>query len=137
MITTRLRWLVLFLALPSVLNAQNGEYVPDVDISVTHNGSSIENPWVGGFNAPIFSEIDMNGDGVKDLFVFDREGYRTTTYINNGSPGQVDYGHAPEYRKKFPAGLHDWVLLRDYNCDGKEDIFTYSYSGGMTVSQSR
>lgn len=133
MITTRLRWLVLFIALPSVLNAQNGEYVPAVNIPVSHNGSPIENPWVGGFNAPIFSEIDMDGDGIKDLFVFDREGYRITTYINNGSPGQVDYVHAPQYRKKFPAGLHDWVILKDYNCDGKEDLFTYSYSGGMTV----
>ncbi|MFN5323926.1 MAG: FG-GAP-like repeat-containing protein [Bacteroidota bacterium] len=113
--------------------AQNGEYVPAVNIPVTHNGTVIANPWVGGFNAPIFSEIDMNGDGIKDLFVFDREGYRITTYINNGTPGQVDYTYAPEYRKKFPAGLHDWVLLKDFNCDGREDIFTYSYSGGMTV----
>ncbi|MFM7079217.1 MAG: hypothetical protein ACKOYC_05450 [Bacteroidota bacterium] len=86
MITTRLRFLVLLIAVPSVLHAQNGEYVPDVNISVSHNGPPIENPWVGGFNAPIFSEIDMNGDGIKDLFVFDREGYRITTYINNVRP---------------------------------------------------
>jgi hypothetical protein len=29
--------------------------------------------------------------------------------------------------------MHDWVLLRDYNCDGKEDIFTYNYVGGISV----
>ncbi|MFM7852272.1 MAG: hypothetical protein ACKO96_10250, partial [Flammeovirgaceae bacterium] len=50
--------------------AQNGEYVPAVNIPVTHNGTAIANPWVGGFNAPIFSEIDMNGDGYQ---VIDRE----------------------------------------------------------------
>ena len=128
-------WLFLccLAAATGTLKAQNGEYVPAINIPVTHNGTLLENPWVGGFNAPIFSEIDMNGDGVKDLFVFDRDGFRISTFINNGTVGQVDYHHAPEYRKRFPAGMHDWVLLKDFNCDGKEDIFTYSYSGGMTV----
>ena len=28
--------------------------------------------------------------------------------------------------------MHDWVLLTDYDCDGKNDIFTYSL-GGMAV----
>ncbi|MFN9596377.1 MAG: T9SS type A sorting domain-containing protein [Bacteroidota bacterium] len=128
-------WLFLccLAAATGTLKAQNGEYVPAINIPVTHNGTLLENPWVGGFNAPIFSEIDMNGDGVKDLFVFDRDGFRISTFINNGTVGQVDYHHAPEYRKRFPSGMHDWVLLKDFNCDGKEDIFTYSYSGGMTV----
>ncbi|MFZ9942997.1 MAG: T9SS type A sorting domain-containing protein [Bacteroidia bacterium] len=132
----RLRHLLLcllFIVATNRIVAQNGSYVPDVSIPVTHSGTAILNPWVGGFNAPIFSEIDLNGDGIKDLFVFDRDGFRITTYINNGTAGQIDYQHAPEYRKLFPSGMHDWVLLKDFNCDGKEDIFTYSYSGGMTV----
>ena len=36
----------------------------------------LANPWMGGLNAPQFSNIDVNGDGVKDLFVFDRQGDR-------------------------------------------------------------
>ncbi|MBL0342374.1 MAG: T9SS type A sorting domain-containing protein [Bacteroidetes bacterium] len=96
-------------------------------------GNALKNPWVGGFNAPVFSEIDLDGDGIRDLFVFDKEGNRISTYINNGAPNTVDYVFAPEYKKKFPAGLHDWVLLKDFNCDGKEDIFTYSYGSGITV----
>lgn len=36
-----------------------------------------------------------------------------------------------KYAPKFPH-LEDWALLRDYNCDGKPDIFTYS-SGGIKV----
>jgi hypothetical protein len=35
----------------------------------------------------------------------------------------VDYSLAPQYITKFPL-LHDWAILRDYNCDGKMDIFT-------------
>jgi hypothetical protein len=123
---------IIFLFSVSTASAQ-GEYLIDSTIPVSHNGNTIKNPWTGGFNAPIFSEIDLNGDGIKDLFVFDKEGNRITTYINNGTANTVDYQLAPEYKKKFPQDLHDWVLLKDYNCDGREDIFTYSYAAGMTV----
>lgn len=94
-------------------------------------GDTLENPWAGGFNSVQFSEIDANIDGKMDLFVFDRTGHRMLIFINKGIPNQSIYTHAPFYNQFFPD-LHDWVLLRDYNCDGKMDIFTYS-SGGMAV----
>src|SRR5690606_29311400 len=34
------------------------------------------------------------------------------------------YVPAPDYEELFPAGLENWMLLRDFNCDGKKDIFT-------------
>ena len=82
-------------------------------------------PWTGGFNSCQFAEIDLNMDGIKDLFVFDRNGNRIMTFINNGTPNQIDYSYAPEYQILFPE-LFDWVILVDYDYDGKEDIFTYS-----------
>jgi len=108
-----------------------------LNIPVTVNGKSLVNPWAGGEDAPILQPIDLNGDGIKDLFMFEKSQssgiHRITTFINNGTANSVDYHFAPEYIEKFPPGLHDWVLLVDFNCDGKEDIFTYSYSGGMAV----
>ncbi len=124
---------VLLLLFSTARAWSQGSYIPATDVSVSVNGNTIKNPWVGGFNAPIFSEIDMNGDGILDLFVFDREGFRVSTYINNGTPNTVDYVYAPQFRKKFPRDLHDWVILKDFNCDGKPDLFTYSYLGGMAV----
>ncbi|MDX5321096.1 MAG: VCBS repeat-containing protein, partial [Bacteroidota bacterium] len=93
---------------------------------------TILEPFIGGFVAPQFSEIDLNNDGVKDLFVFDRSGNKVLTFINEGKAGQVSYVHAPKYEFAFPA-LRNWVLLRDYNCDGKEDIFSGSIQHGVTV----
>jgi len=118
------------------INAQS--FAPSLSIPVTVNGTVLVNPWAGGLNSPQFSEIDLNSDGIKDLFVFEAEGasqiyFRYTTYINNGTASQVDYHYAPQYISKFPSGMHDWALLADYNCDGKEDIFTYNYVGGISV----
>lgn len=93
--------------------------------------TNLSNPWGGGLNSCQFSPIDLNLDGTKDLFVFDRNSNKIITFINNGTSDSVDYIYAPEYRDKFPP-IHDWVSLVDYNGDDKEDIFTYSY-GGITV----
>ncbi len=92
--------------------------------------SQYSNPWAGGMNSCQFGEIDLNLDGIKDLFVFDRNGDRIMTFLNGGTAGEIDYSYAPEYRDKFPE-LTKWVELVDYNMDGKADIFTYSqgYAG--------
>lgn len=104
----------------------------DAIVVLKTNGDTLKNPWAGGFNSVQFSEIDLNLDGIKDLFVFDKTGNRISTFINTGLANQVTYKHDPSFIQYFPEGLHDWVLLRDYNCDGKMDIFSYS-TGGMAA----
>ncbi|MCA6361867.1 MAG: T9SS type A sorting domain-containing protein [Bacteroidetes bacterium] len=97
-------------------------------IPVVANSQLLPFPWAGGMNFCQFSEIDLDQDGTMDLFSFDRTGNKILTWVNNGTPNQSDYRFAPEYINRFPL-LHDWVLLRDYNCDGKMDIFSYSVAG--------
>lgn len=112
------------------VSAQN--YLLRTDtIPVAGLNGNLDLAWAGGLNAPQFSKIDMDLDGTKDLFVFDRTGNKVLTFLNDGSPGTDGYTYHPEYESKFPD-LHDWVLLEDYNCDGKFDIFTYS-TGGIAI----
>ena len=112
-------------------NAQLNFSRNDSFVVLNNNGDTLKNAWTGGFNSSQFSEIDLDLDGTMDLLAFDKADNRIATFINSGIPNQSSYKHAPEYISNFPE-LHDWVLLRDYNCDGKMDIFTYS-SGGMSV----
>ena len=98
-------------------------------IVVTENGSTLPNAWAGGLNFCQFSEIDLNMDGRKDILIFDRSGKNTIENGNRIIPMLYDlttseYIFAPEYIKDFPIGLENWVLLVDYNQDGKEDLFT-------------
>lgn len=90
------------------------------------NGDTLLYPWAGGHEGPQFSNIDLNNDGVQDLFAFDKTGSTVTTYLNLGNG---KYMHAPEYESFFPP-LLQWVLLIDYNKDNKTDIFAYSHQGG-------
>ncbi len=93
----------------------------------------LANPWMGGFNAPQFSNMDIDGDGVNDLFVFDRQGNRKLVFIQTSDAvGQSYYYHAPQWESYFPENLSNWVLLRDMNCDGYEDVVT-NFQSGMVV----
>lgn len=97
-------------------------------IPVKIGASNISNPWAGGLNFVQVSNIDLDIDGIKDVITFDRSGNKLRTFINNGTVGAVDLTYNPQYENNFPY-LHDWVLLADYNLDGKEDIFAFSDSG--------
>ncbi len=101
--------------------AQN--YTYNYSIPVTQFGHELKFPFVGGLNNPQFSHVDMNQDGLKDLFIFDRTGNKTLVLINEGGENEIDYFYWQQYEQQFPA-LLDWAILIDYNCDGLEDIIT-------------
>ena len=126
--------LLLFLIVSISLSAQINFFRNDNVVVLDVNGDTLENPWAGGFNYMHISKIDLDLDGIEDLFAFDKQDNRIVPFVNNGIPNQVSFKHAPEYVQNFPK-MRDWVLLRDYNCDGKMDIFTY-YPGGMSVYEN-
>lgn len=102
----------------------------DTVIVQTANGTILKNPWAGGLNFLQVSDIDLNYDGIMDLFVFDRTGNKVSTFVNGGNANTVDYIYDHQYVEKFPK-LDSWALLRDYNCDGKMDIFSHTNLGIM------
>ncbi|REJ80579.1 MAG: T9SS C-terminal target domain-containing protein [Bacteroidetes bacterium] len=94
------------------------------NFTVFNSGVQLKHPWAGGINFPVFSSVDLDGDGMEDLFVFDRSNDRAMTFIRTG-PGPNSFRYAPEYAAQLPE-LRGWALLYDYNCDGKADLFTTS-----------
>ncbi|MDA9897963.1 T9SS type A sorting domain-containing protein [Flavobacteriales bacterium] len=104
-----------------------GQFLNRSEVSIVENGSIIKNPLTGGLNSCQLSNIDMNNDGKKDIFVFERIGDRNVCFLNNNDGVGSNFAYSKDYSNAFPK-LKKWALLVDYNCDGKEDIFTYNDS---------
>ena len=112
------------------------EFVQNNEITVSKNGENLSNAWAGGMNFCQFSKIDLDQDGIDDLFIFDKSGKngtvngnRITTFLFNPTTNNFEY--APNYIESFPE-LIDWALLIDYNQDLKPDIFT-SYESSIAL----
>ncbi len=120
--------ILLFLSLNLYVQAQDlvedFSFFRTQDIPVCIPPDTLRLPWAGGINGVRFSEIDLDLDGTPDLFAFEKHGNRILPFLRRGS----HYQYAPEYAQYFPD-LHDWVILKDYNSDGKPDIFTYGLAG--------
>jgi hypothetical protein len=100
---------------------------------VVQGTDTLAHAWAGGLNTPQFSTIDLNGDGQADLFAFDRQTARTYTFLSVAGASGRRWQYAPEYEAVFPSDLTGWALLRDYDCDGRPDLFTFAGGGDIRV----
>lgn len=103
--------------------------------SVYENGKLLKMPLAGGLNFCNFSNIDLDLDGKNDVVAYDKttnNAYgRFRCFLKRGTAGQIVYESAPELNYRFPK-VDNWAILKDYNGDGKQDIFA-SYFGGVQV----
>ena len=108
-----------------LMNEARYLYRIDQSIQVEINGTNLENPWAGGINASQLNMMDLNEDGALDLVLFDKTAIRISTFLFK----EDTYQYAPQYEILFPNELNTFFVLRDYNCDGKKDIFTFGQIG--------
>lgn len=100
-----------------------------LDAEVEVNGRQLLSPFAGGMNAPQFYKIDLNNDGLEDIFAFDRVGSIATGYLNLGD---ASFQYDPDIVSGFPQ-MKEWVVVRDFNKDGIPDIFTYSLTSSSGI----
>jgi len=112
--------------------AQSFSFQWDNTVPVTIQGKKLLNPWVGGLNNAQFSKMHLNDDGVEDLVVFERSSHSINTFLAVPQATGLQWKHAPEYELLFPADMLYWMLLVDFDQDGRKDLFT-STNGGIRV----
>ncbi|MDI1353646.1 MAG: T9SS type A sorting domain-containing protein [bacterium] len=104
-------------------------------VKVIENGYVLKMPWANGINFSNVSNIDFNFDGKKDLVLFDRINQfgtgRFRCFLNTGNAGPTQYRVDLNASYYFPQASN-WAILRDYDRDGKEDLFC-STSAGIKV----
>src|SRR6187401_626228 len=107
---SRLLFIFLLLTYSILISAQER-----LEVGVKLDDTDLPMPWIGGFNAPQFANIDLNNDGITDMISFDRQGDILRAYIHLPASGRwvLDWS----YNHQFPS-LVDWVQVADFNQDG-------------------
>ncbi len=126
------RYISLVLSLLWAVFPLFGQDIRPYNVPVRIGGDLLSDAWVGGLNAPQISEGDVNGDGLTDIYIFDRQGNVSMVYLNTGETGPFPYRHAPDITKDWPAMIN-WTLMVDYNGDGVPDLFSSDRLNGIRV----
>ncbi len=124
--------LILLFSLLSAQAQNRYSFEQGTNTKVFVGPDSLLNPWAGGLNYPIVNNFDFNFDNLQDLLVYDRNGNRILPMVQEIRSNDTIYRYHPEYIKAFPLprGEGAFLLMRDYNCDGKPDIF---FSNGLFI----
>jgi len=107
-----------------MLSAQ--ELTPSIVADFIIDGKQLDDPFIGGLNAPQLSNVDFNNDGLEDVLIFDRIGSVIIPMLRTTDGFEFD----PIYVENFPVIEH-FLLMKDYNADGIADIFCYSTEPGV------
>jgi hypothetical protein len=98
-------------------------------ISVSKFGAALAFPWAGGLNYVQVSDLDIDYDGDKDLFVFDRSNNQIRVFRHDVQGANHSYSFLADSRSIFPSDIRYRATMLDYNGDGKNDLFTYGVGG--------
>ncbi len=93
-------------------------------IKVQNSSGILLNPWSGSFNNAQVNSIDLNFDGKEDLWIFDRVAQRSIVFRQENKQWIYDYA----LEKSLPK-ITDWLIIVDFDEDGKKDLFTSTPAG--------
>src|SRR5690606_11049253 len=82
-------------------------------------------PFAGGINSAQIQQIDLNGDHREELVVWDKNAANLLVF--EVIEGQ--YVHRPMLQYAFPSDINGFLILEDFDGDGKKDLFTSSPFG--------
>lgn len=94
-------------------------------ISVSVDGKEIPMPFAVGINAAQFQKMDVNADGTEEWIVWDINSRRVLVF----SQQNESFKFNAEFAYYFPTDISGFLVLRDYDGDGKIDLFTSSPFG--------
>ncbi len=97
----------------------------DQNINLTQNGESLDLAFSGGLNAAQIQSMDVNGDGSEELVIWDINARQVSVFKIEGNT----FTHLPEMSYYFPSDVNGFLVLADFDGDGKKDLFTSSPFG--------
>ncbi len=92
----------------------------DQEKTIQVYGDEIPIPFSQGVNSAQIQTIDLTGDGVEEWVIWDINSRQLQVFAKNGD----DFSLLPELAYFFPADISGFLVLEDFDRDGKKDLFT-------------
>lgn len=125
MLLKSIRLFSLLILFTSLVRAQNNfEFGTNITV-LDDSGSALPMPFAGGINAAQIQKFDSNGNGTEELVIWDINAGNIQLYEKNGTT----YNFLPGGAYYFPSDVNSFLVLIDFDGDGKKDLFTGSPFG--------
>lgn len=124
----RILFILILLLLFSFNSFSQWEYQSFDDIPLSGQDAEKLFPWAGGLNGVQYSQVDLDSDGQLDIVAFDRSSGRKMCFLRRGN----GYEYSLVYEAYLPQQITNFLIMKDYDQDGKNDIFTAG-NLGITV----
>lgn len=109
----------LFLLFSFRVHAQE-IYSFDHSLTVNQSGTTLSSPFSGGINSAQIQTIDLDGDEIEEWVIWDINSRQLQVYKKSGN----NFTHLPELSYFFPSDIAGFLILADFDFDGKKDLFT-------------
>ncbi|WP_339874609.1 FG-GAP-like repeat-containing protein [uncultured Algoriphagus sp.] len=114
----------IFLLSSIHLNAQEIFRI-DKQAEVEVNDVLLTSPFTGGINSAQIETIDLTGDGIEEWVTWDINSRQLLVFRKEGEK----FFHLPELTYAFPTNISGFLILADFDGDGKKDLFTSTAFG--------
>ncbi|MBC6367189.1 T9SS type A sorting domain-containing protein [Algoriphagus sp. AK58] len=112
-------FVLIFLLISSQAFAQ-AVFEWDQSKSVRVNGQSVPIGFSQGINSAQIQTIDLTGDGVEEWVVWDINSRQLQVFEKNGE----NFRLRPDLAYLLPTEISGFLVLADFDGDGKKDLFT-------------
>ncbi|MEP0711574.1 MAG: FG-GAP-like repeat-containing protein, partial [Algoriphagus sp.] len=117
-------WIFIFMISCFQLKAQEIFRI-DQNPSVEVNNVQLTAPFTGGINAAQLETIDLTGDGIEEWVTWDINSRQLLVLKKEGE----NFLHLPELSYALPSDINGFLVLTDFDGDGKKDLFTSTALG--------
>ncbi|WP_194777154.1 T9SS type A sorting domain-containing protein [Pararhodonellum marinum] len=87
---------------------------------MTVDGVGLKMPFAGGINAAQLQTMDINGNGLEEFITWDINARMLLVFEKSGE----SYVANPELAYFFPEDINGFLVLADFDGDGRKDLFT-------------
>lgn len=115
----RKTFFIIFLLFAFRTHAQE-IYSYDHSLNINQDGKDLSSSFSGGINSAQIQTMDVDGDDVVEWVIWDINSRELQVYKKQGEI----FTHIPEFSYFLPSDIAGFLILIDFDSDGKKDLFT-------------